>query len=510
MSWFTDFLTDTARQAAPGIHQGINDDQKKRRELEQARSGIPIEVERQKALMPGEIEKVDAIGRAAQARDSANQEAAFRRALALQYLKNQTKAQPPDDPIGRVLGGKYTMQNPNYSASEEAAGGMGGVAPNENVGGLEYLRRSQDVPTGHVPKISQGPKGTNVEWEAPRITTGTPSTRASGMTNPLIQAGMYLGFGPNISEWTPEQHKAAEGHELEKKIAGSINLDRKLFEDTMKMFPGDRLAGLNEFMRVLMTRGASTSYGNALGPTLTSPPVPYPNSVPPPGATVQPPSGNPVATPPQSTSVSPDLTPDEQKKLGSMSPAEKKAFLSARGTAGGTKPSEETKRQVSAGLNVARMLDELTQGDGIEKYGFSGRRALEEGRDILSGATLGAIKPSKEYSDFRQILRQIELGAFDFGGKQLTQTEKDFVMAALPSTWQRTPVAMRAAIKEFSERIRYMTGLWSKFASLSGAEYENLVKSELSKYGGGGGAPQGASPSAPATGGGWSIKPKGR
>lgn len=502
MSWFTEFLADTARQAAPGIHQAINTDIQRKQRLGELEQQIPLLVKQQQALMPGEVEKANVIGRIAMDRDAANRAAGLQQAVLLEHLKQRYKASQETDPIGKILGRQMDVQNPNYGAGEEAAGGVGGVAPRETIGGLEYLRRSSSVPSGHVPKITQGPKGTTVNWEAQK--PESTSARSRGVTNPLIQAGMFLGYGADIENWTPEQHSNAEAHELEKKIAGAINLDRKLYEDSLKMFPGDKLSGLNEFIRVLMTRAAGQSYGSSLGPTLNAPPVPYPN------AQTAPLSGPTTSTSVTTPSPSSGLYPEEQSRVDKMSPAEKKAFLSARGTAGGSKPTEETKRQVAAGLNVARMLDDLSNSTDIDKYGYAGQRAFEEGRDIAAGYTLGKIKASPEYIKFRQILRQLELGAFDFGGKQLTQTEKDFVMAALPSSWQRNPESMRAAIKEFSNRVKYMTGLWSKFASLSGAEYDNLVATEMAKYKGSStGAPPRPSTQGPSSGG-WSIKPKGR
>lgn len=142
----------------------------------------------------------------------------------------------------------------------------------------------------------------------------------------------------------------------------------------------------------------------------------------------------------------------------------------------------EIQTKVAAGGNLLRLLDDLENDPGLDKYAFSGQRIVSEGRDMLSGLTLGKIQSDPAYIGFRQKLRQAALTAFDFGGKQLTETEKAFVLATVPSGEERTPTELRTNIAEMKKRLHLVMSLQGKLAGLSKADYETAVAEEIDKY----------------------------
>lgn len=233
-------------------------------------------------------------------------------------------------------------------------------------------------------------------------------------------------------------------------------------------------------------------YQSAMGRTeaeLAEPGAPPP---PAPGSQVPTPAGGPPAT-------TAPLAPT------GMSSAQRKAYESKRGSERAETTQQTVQDNIKSGLNVVRLLDDLERDPGLNAYSYSGRRFAEEGRDFLSGVTAGTISPNQDYVRFRQKLRTAALQAFDFGGKQLTETEKSFVLATVPSGVERTPQEMRSKITELNKRIRFITNVQARLASLPREQYGAAVEQEIAKYGTGGGT---AGPSAP--GGGWSIKRRGQ
>lgn len=133
MSWFTDFLTDVSRQAAPGIQQGIVDAEKRKLDLESMRQTIPILVEQQKALLPGEIEKARSAASEGLTKSLLLEDIRRRNRLELEDYKNKGKGSPTD--ILGFLSSKVEVptdpsiqstqpRSVNYGAGEEAMGGM--------------------------------------------------------------------------------------------------------------------------------------------------------------------------------------------------------------------------------------------------------------------------------------------------------------------------------------------------------------------------------------------------
>jgi hypothetical protein len=198
------------------------------------------------------------------------------------------------------------------------------------------------------------------------------------------------------------------------------------------------------------------------------------------------------------------MSPEEQSQFNRMSPAEKKSFLQSRGTASGGVASGTIQDSIKAGMNTVRMLDELSKDPRIDKYGYTVDRMKNKGLNFMSGLTRGLIKENPEYQDYRALTDVLRLMVFDFGGKQLTETEKSFVMAAVPSGDESTPSELRAKIRRTQERIKYLTTAQSRLANLPRAEYERAVSQELGKYkevssmpSAPQGQPSGAGPSAP-------------
>lgn len=163
--------------------------------------------------------------------------------------------------------------------------------------------------------------------------------------------------------------------------------------------------------------------------------------------------------------------------------AEQEAFDTGRGKERAETAQQTVQDSIKAGLNLTRLLSDIENDPDIDTYGFSGRRWFEEGRDILSGATLGAVQPSAKYIQFRQRLRQAALTAFDFGGKQLTQTEKAFVLATVPSGEERTPQELRTVLAELKKRVTYLTTVQAKLANLPRDQYETEIAKELERFG---------------------------
>jgi len=166
-----------------------------------------------------------------------------------------------------------------------------------------------------------------------------------------------------------------------------------------------------------------------------------------------------------------------------VSNVEATAFNRQRGATRAETAQQTVQDSIKAGLNVVRMLDELEKDPNLNAFSYSGRRGYEEGRDVLSGLTLGAISQNPDYISFRQRLRQVSLTAFDFGGKQLTQTEKAFVLANVPSGEERTPQELRAKIADFRARVDFLTRTQARLAALPRGEYESVIAQELSRYG---------------------------
>lgn len=151
MGWFDELLTDIARQSAPGIHKAIFDYGEKQRQLDAFRQGIPAEVERQQALMPGEIEKLRTAGDI-QMRNYIAREAAKNRGqggLDILGLLRSTVEVPQSPDVMPI-----PARAPGYGAGEEATSGV--VPPTQTMRGTDALMRLWNLnPAEHeaVPHI---------------------------------------------------------------------------------------------------------------------------------------------------------------------------------------------------------------------------------------------------------------------------------------------------------------------------------------------------------------------
>lgn len=165
-----------------------------------------------------------------------------------------------------------------------------------------------------------------------------------------------------------------------------------------------------------------------------------------------------------------------------VSAAQAAAYETKRGGELAETAPQTLQDSIKAGLNLHRLLGEIEADPNLEKYAYSGSRYVEEGRDVLAGLTGGLIKQNSAYITWRQKLRQAALTAFDFGGKQLTQTEKAFVLATVPSGQERTPQEVKSVIRELRARVLYLTNIQSKLASLPREQYEQAVAKELANF----------------------------
>jgi len=205
----------------------------------------------------------------------------------------------------------------------------------------------------------------------------------------------------------------------------------------------------------------------------------------PPGTTPQLPGTTPGGTVP-TVQTPPDVPPEVAKTWAGT-----RAFLAARGAKVGGMASAETQQILGGMANAVRLIEDLEKNPNIDKYGYKGRRAWEGVKDVAAGFGVGS--PNPDFIDFRQNIRQQALSAFDYGGKQLTQTEKDFVLAAIPSGQENTPYEIRRKLTDMRNRLVYIAEVRSRLAGTPVANLEGIIGQELLRYRGtpsGGAAPQ--------------------
>jgi hypothetical protein len=132
MSWFSNFLTDIAGPIGKATEAGMINQENRNRDLESMRKQIPIMVEQQKALLPGQIERDTATRQAAwenafrqilvkhkldMERDAAKRTPGMGGDL-LGFLKSKVEA--PQDPSVMPI----APRAPGYGIGEEASSGL--------------------------------------------------------------------------------------------------------------------------------------------------------------------------------------------------------------------------------------------------------------------------------------------------------------------------------------------------------------------------------------------------
>ena len=330
-----------------------------------------------------------------------------------------------------------------------------------------------DVLTRMAPIISQREKAGQEEMAASRAQRMIESLRGGGVDlAPGTDVTVPMGGGARITQRGPLREPVAIGdassflqtHRNHAKQQGMSPLEAEQWARSRWQDEAYR----GQWMRQYGTKQGQFAAETGAGPAFGAGGV-VPGAAPGPGAAA-PASVGPSAGAPGET------------------PIERSKRLAAQGTTAGGPGPVEAQNKIAAGLNVVRNMNQFleTHGKAIERYGSSVSMASAEGRDILAGWTKGAVPADERYINFRQKLREIELLAFDYGGKQLTDTEKAFVLAAVPSqNWlagARTPQELRSRLEHTRQRFEYLTQVQGRYVALTRGQYEAAVGADLAQF----------------------------
>lgn len=431
MSWFMDFLTDTARQSAPGIHKGINDDQQKKRDLEQARSGIPIEVERQKALMPGELEKI-------RAGETSRNENALRllmigkeldRKRVLEVEEAKTRRTNGENPFLSFLTSRVeTPQNPAVMPVQAGAPGYG--AGEEATSGIVPKTRTE--PWANV--LMRGMGLDPSEREAVPSVSGTGKVGVTFQRKPNESkptAPHYLSK-PDGSTWVVDT-PGAEPRQIQPAIKTAQPLTS---EATAAAFAGvpegqrpnpDQAKKMNEYLagRTGERRGATIEAEAAHAPAAARYAAAKARAIKDVGLEYLPIEVRTRAQ--EALNVATD--PANVSKIASKIEQETQAKLGAA--------------YAPESITGPIVLLQTTEGALNELKTRFTPQEREKYVGILLNPALRAmqlISPDPRFAEFQAIMGRVKKSAFDDGGKQLTPFEFSVVSQYIPqgneNSWQ--------------------------------------------------------------------------
>jgi hypothetical protein len=192
--------------------------------------------------------------------------------------------------------------------------------------------------------------------------------------------------------------------------------------------------------------------------------------------------GSVTAPPPVAPQAAPQATPQPVVEPPGMSQGQAAAFRRTRGTESAQNIPQQLVTDTAATLLVNKQLAAIETSPVLTTYGWSQQQWRSGLRDWVSGATKGIVPNDPEFIKFRQQLRNIRLQAFDFGGKQLTNTEKEFVLQTVPDGSENTPVELRDKIKGLRERREVLLNVWQQFANTPTVQYDMMVNKAIREY----------------------------